>query len=57
MDENLKQTLMSNAFDRALKIIDETKDPAAARLLKVVVDASVQSAVIVLDEYEKLKNA
>lgn len=57
MDETLKQTLISNSFNQALKIIDQTKDPDTVEFLKLIVDTSIQSAVIVLEEYENLKNA
>lgn len=55
MDEATKQLLKDNSLARITKLFSNTDD-ATTRFAKSIADMSVQSAIIVLEEYEKLKD-
>ena len=55
MDETFKKLLIDNSLIRVNELF--CKDDTGTKMAKMIATVSVQTAAIVLEEYEKIKSA
>ncbi len=56
MNQNDKKLLTENSLKRIDELFNATNEPID-RLIKTIAEISVKSTIVVIEEYEKLKNS